>query len=66
MARFSAIIIVGALVLPLTIAGITDASTMRSPSTPRTRKSPSTTDAASAPIRHYTTGWNTVGAVVRT
>lgn len=35
-AAFSAIIIVGALVLPETMTGITEASTTRRPSTPRT------------------------------
>src|SRR5207249_4820786 len=39
---FSPIIMVGALVLPLTIVGMIEASAMRSPSMPCTRRSPST------------------------
>src|SRR5262249_55115494 len=42
-APFSAIIMVGALVLPEVMAGITDASTTRKRSTPATRKRSSTT-----------------------
>ena len=38
------------------IVGITDASATRSPSTPRTRSSGSTTLASSLPIRHVPTG----------
>ena len=37
-AAFSAIMIVGALVLPLTIVGMIDASTTRNASIPRTRR----------------------------
>ena len=52
----SAIIIVGALVLPPIRVGITDASTTRRPSTPRTRSCGSTTDSASVPMRQVPTG----------
>ena len=49
----SAIMIVGALVLPRTRVGITEASTTRSDSIPITRSSSSTT----RPIPHVPTGW---------
>ena len=44
-AAFSAIIITGALVLPEVIVGMTEASAMRSPSRPRSRRRSSTTAA---------------------
>ena len=56
-AAFSAIMIVGALVLPPIRVGITDASTTRRPSIPRTCNSPSRGAASSAPIRMVPTGW---------
>ena len=45
--------------LPPMSRGITDASTTRSPATPRTRSCGSTTASSSsaAPIRHVPTGW---------
>ena len=48
-AAFSAIMITTALILPPTKSGITEASTMRSRSMPRTRICPSTTESGSAP-----------------
>ena len=48
--------IVGAFVLPPVIVGITDASTTRSPSSPRTLSSGSTTASSSDPIRQVPTG----------
>ena len=55
-AAFSAIMIVGALVFPLTSQGITDASTTISPSTPFTARPMSHTASASGPIRQVPTG----------
>lgn len=61
-AAFSAIIKVGELVFPEVIAGITDASAMRSPVTARQRSRASTTASASpsGPIRQVPTGWKMV------
>ena len=56
-AAFSAIIMVGALVLPPMSLGMTEASITRKPSTPRTLNSQSTTDVGSLPMRHDPTGW---------
>ena len=56
---------VGAWVWPRMIRGITEASTTRSPSRPRTRSSESTTAASSLPIRQVPTGWNAVWACSR-
>ena len=55
-AAFSAIMMVGALVFPPMIFGITEASITRRASTPRTRKRGSTTDSASTPMRQVPTG----------
>jgi hypothetical protein len=56
-AATSPITIAGAFVWPRMTVGITDASATRSPSTPRTRSSGSTTESASVPMRAVPTGW---------
>ena len=57
-AALSAIIMTGALMLPPTRSGITEASTTRKPSTSRTRDSGSTTAISSvtSPIRQVPSG----------
>ena len=56
-AAFSAIMIVGALVLEETTVGMIEASTTRSRSMPLNRRRGSTTAAASLPIRQVPAGW---------
>jgi hypothetical protein len=56
-APFSAIIMVGAIVFPLTSRGMIDASMMRSRSSPWTRRSESTTASSPDPIRQVPTAW---------
>ena len=58
-AAFSPIITQAACVVAFTTSGITDASAMRRPSTPRTRRLGSTTAAVSVagPILHVPAGW---------
>jgi uncharacterized protein len=56
-APFSAIIMVGAIVLPLTSRGMIEESITRSASMPCTRSSASTTDISSLPILAVPTGW---------
>ncbi|MCY1249841.1 hypothetical protein D9M72_634120 [compost metagenome] len=59
-AAFSAIMIVGELVLPEVIVGMIEASAILKPCSPRRRNSGSTTLAGSAPIRQVPTGWKIV------
>ena len=61
-APFSAIIMVGALVLPDVIVGITEASMTRNPSSPATRSRSSTTISGSlgSPILAVPIGWKMV------
>ena len=54
---FSPIIIVGALRFPLTIDGMMELSTTRSPSSPWTPHCESTTDIGSSPIRQVPHAW---------
>ncbi len=65
-AAFSAIMIVGALVLPETRSGITDASTTRRPDRPFTRRRSSTTSIGPDPMRQVPTGWYAQSAWLRT
>jgi hypothetical protein len=59
LAPCSPIIMAGAFVFPPVMAGMIEASTTRSPSTPSTRSSGSTTARSSRPIRHVPTAWYT-------
>ncbi len=52
--------IVGALVLPRLMRGMTEASATRRPSTPRTFSSGSTTASSCVPIAQVPTGWYSV------
>src|SRR3546814_1919037 len=59
-AAFSAIIRVGELVLPEVMVGITEASAMRRPARPWTRRRASTAAPLSSPILQVPTGWKMV------
>jgi NAD(P)-dependent dehydrogenase (short-subunit alcohol dehydrogenase family) len=56
-AAIQATAMVGAWVLPATWTGSTEASTIRSPVTPRTRNSGSTTSSVSGPMALAPTAW---------
>ena len=64
-AAFSAIMIVGLLVLPLVMRGMDDASATVSASRPRTLKNGSNTapGSPSFPMRHVQQGWKMVVAI---
>src|SRR6218665_73459 len=57
---FSAIITMGALVLPETSVGIAEPSITRRPAMPCTRRRASTTASGSLPMRQVPTGWKMV------
>ena len=59
----SAIMMVGALVLPDVIVGITDASMTRSPARPWTRNCGSTTARVPLPMAAVPTGWKMLLAI---
>src|SRR6218665_3613638 len=59
---FSAIITMGALVLPETSVGIAEPSITRRPAMPCTRRRASTTASGALPMRQGPTGWKMGGA----
>ena len=61
-----ALAMVGPFVLPRGATGMTDASTTRSPSTPRTRSCGSQTASGDAPMAQVPVGWNIVPSDDRT
>ena len=66
-AHFSPIMMLGALVLPVVMLGMTEASATRSPVQPCTRRSGPTTAAglSAGPMRQVPTGWYSVSALRR-